>query len=1848
MKQGKSIPTVLSTSAAIHNNGDKTFYDSVTLQFDTGEMRVFVGEVVAMASELAVKEESAKWFPWKEDEPWSAVQILSMYKTTDGQYKMDFRWFWRYNEFLDSEKTLLKDHLPTKSLLAKSVVESNSRDTGEIHHILGRVVLTSQEEDFSEFSKKYLKRGRKPVPQVGLLCKGYFDFHSSPVSFMAVDNWTGEVQINDSCNAMMMRGFNCLEGSEILPLIEIYEDSVEMRHRLEDVGSLEKSGKKRKAITAARPSSKRRALGSEPSVVSRSSGSRSGGLDNSKSKTSKRSAATIVSLASSPSSGTKRKPRAVKTGQKALAQSNKKRHSVEKPSIASAASLVSGSSLGTKRKSKTGQKTSTQSSKNDMVDFLGQEIYIDDETEARYYYRVRVSPRDVFKVGDLVAAACNEAQPPSNRARSKKWRPFNVPWSPAQILSFQLDENGPQVKIKWFSRLGELESETESSAKDCNEKVGPKSVFETEYCDLFQVSSILGYIAMVHPQQKNSSPFKGSCLPGEKLTCRHQICEDKVTIVNDWDDYDPTRLHAALNRGLDYLDPSLRGATIAAIEAAGEGSADVADEEYAQDDAEFEFEESSETAETLVALPTVQKEDELMPGTNYYRSVTVPVYRNKCAPRVVSKTHKETWKISIGEVVCVQNEDTKAPNSTHRSKKRGQGLWYPFQVPWTCCQVLGIYTKAADVYVEVRWFPRASSIDDTVFDGLQLKIKDDELVETAAVELDISASNILGRVNLSLGHHTESGDPKTDNKTIPTVSRRCKYYYDERVRRIQPIFCGDTSPGKWHQRLIERGIKWSQLLQRDDLKTIVDCLLGGCKTENSLFADLQTGAATDSDDQVSVLWSNGDEELLLETTIIPPWHHYVDVDNVCHVDDREAQVWTILVGDVVAALKEDANAPTAFNMTGHRWSPYNVNWSPCQIVSVTRKERKLEFEVRWLFRSTDLGDKVSQAQDSAHDHVYESTSCYMSVLNYESLLGPLSMISLKPTSIPPFLPHSVHVYGGVWSAEDQNATVEPIPFAAMMQRSIQCCSTYDSRVDKIALLQQILDLHSLDDDISSSQRQGEAASPFSTRATGREDETTAAGTIQAFANESRSINDDDRSQTRPSPARSVNSGAQGSDVQSLLSTGNRVSTSISPFHVDKSALRAYFTHMDIEPPFNHYAVHGGNQGKPWKVEVGDIVILHSTYGAGKTFFDPNHRQDTTNWPYLVKWAVAEIVAIWKTYARKKDLPDIRNNEDKREIRRTGDLELEIRWYWRRRELPGLPRSEASKLVPSASEEIFETDHIDRCSATSVMAPANVHFSNSAVVEPLYELGMPVPQFSCSRFWSFHRRSIVPFASASGRQARSRMYSICLTKDDLLRDALERSERKGDCSIEETKTGIDENDRSTWKEAFQEVVRKLSLTQASEDAFGKGVTLLGRHHEQDEITSFLRQAIKSANKSSSDGSKCASMFVAGPPGTGKTVSVCSIIGKLRHEQVGGRLPDFDFFSLNGMEMRHPFEAYVKFWEAISGTAKERLAPDMAIAKLERYFSGLPVKNAPERPVIVLMLDEIDYLVTKKQTVLYNFFDWPKRSFETPDCPRLIVIGISNTMNLPSQLRPSVRSRLGGSRCNFKAYNVQDIVGILKNKIQPDPSNYEVFDKDAILFTARKIAANNGDIRRAMQTCKAATESVMQEIESGTRSDSKLPRDRPMVGIKDVQKVTREKIGSVTSNALAALTPFEALVLVSLAALSNCSGRKTGGFDIIEVVTKAESVANASGDPEYSPSPSFHEMLEILNRLAEARLVRLTTEKSSTSALRFSQGGSGGVWPVITPHLDGSDILLALRHGSHSQLAEKQLAGYGIFY
>ena len=109
--------------------------------------------------------------------------------------------------------------------------------------------------------------------------------------------------------------------------------------------------------------------------------------------------------------------------------------------------------------------------------------------------------------------------------------------------------------------------------------------------------------------------------------------------------------------------------------------------------------------------------------------------------------------------------------------------------------------------------------------------------------------------------------------------------------------------------------------------------------------------------------------------------------------------------------------------------------------------------------------------------------------------------------------------------------------------------------------------------------------------------------------------------------------------------------------------------------------------------------------------------------------------------------------------------------------------------------------------------------------------------------------------------------------------------------------------------------------------------------------------------------------------------------------------------------------------------------------------------------------------------------------------------------------------------------------------------------------------------------------MKEAEAGTRVDPKSGISGPIVRISDVQKASRESFSSILSKAVAFSTSFEALLLVSLASLTQSTGRHEGGFDINELITKMEAISGGSGDFQYSPPPTFGETLEILRRLGE---------------------------------------------------------------
>merc|ERR1719153_1032180 len=241
------------------------------------------------------------------------------------------------------------------------------------------------------------------------------------------------------------------------------------------------------------------------------------------------------------------------------------------------------------------------------------------------------------------------------------------------------------------------------------------------------------------------------------------------------------------------------------------------------------------------------------------------------------------------------------------------------------------------------------------------------------------------------------------------------------------------------------------------------------------------------------------------------------------------------------------------------------------------------------------------------------------------------------------------------------------------------------------------------------------------------------------------------------------------------------------------------------------------------------------------------------------------------------------------------------------------------------------------------------------------------------------------------------------------------------------------------------------------------------------------------------------YISGVPGTGKTATVMEVIRYLKENK--DEYPDFNFYSMNGMRLTSPEQAYVEMWFQLT---KEKATPEHAMKLLAARFT----KVAPKRVSTIFLVDELDMLCNRKQSVLYNIFDWPSKPQG-----KLIVIAIANTMDLPERVMINrVSSRLGLTRQVFQPYNHVQLQTIVASRLE----GLEVFQQDAIQLVARKVAGLSGDARRALDICRRATE--MAEAQG-----------LKMIGMKHVTMAHQEMFSSPKIMAIRSCSKYEQFLL-----------------------------------------------------------------------------------------------------------------------
>lgn len=262
-------------------------------------------------------------------------------------------------------------------------------------------------------------------------------------------------------------------------------------------------------------------------------------------------------------------------------------------------------------------------------------------------------------------------------------------------------------------------------------------------------------------------------------------------------------------------------------------------------------------------------------------------------------------------------------------------------------------------------------------------------------------------------------------------------------------------------------------------------------------------------------------------------------------------------------------------------------------------------------------------------------------------------------------------------------------------------------------------------------------------------------------------------------------------------------------------------------------------------------------------------------------------------------------------------------------------------------------------------------------------------------------------------------------------------------------------------------------------------LPGREKEYTVITNFLLENLK--NKTSG------SLYISGAPGTGKTACLTKIFN-------------------DEILIKKFKKVYINCTSVTSiGKIYNNIADELQL-------EGLNGKNEIEdyiksnHKMILLVLDEIDQLAGKKQSILYSIFEWPS----LPNS-NIILIGIANALDLTDRLLPRLNTRLGlkPKLLHFAPYTKQQLIDIFHQRLR-DADVLDLFPPITIQLLAAKVAAISGDVRRALDIGRRVVEIAEKQKNKEGEFDLTELGVAPLDSMNDIKPVQVNQVAQVLNN------------------------------------------------------------------------------------------------------------------------------------
>ncbi|KAJ3228155.1 AAA ATPase [Clydaea vesicula] len=423
---------------------------------------------------------------------------------------------------------------------------------------------------------------------------------------------------------------------------------------------------------------------------------------------------------------------------------------------------------------------------------------------------------------------------------------------------------------------------------------------------------------------------------------------------------------------------------------------------------------------------------------------------------------------------------------------------------------------------------------------------------------------------------------------------------------------------------------------------------------------------------------------------------------------------------------------------------------------------------------------------------------------------------------------------------------------------------------------------------------------------------------------------------------------------------------------------------------------------------------------------------------------------------------------------------------------------------------------------------------------------------------------------------------------------------------------------------------LQFINEAKSAFKRCSTpkkLVGRVEERKFLENFITEHIVKGENGS--------LYLSGCPGTGKTALLDEVLFNSMKKIEKPRKYKIKFCKFNCMALKDPkyiFKIILKDFRKIKDLDSFNIKECIDIlsgifistdnnqcsnAKSNSFLKKLMSESKAHLKESVIILDEIDYLLTKDQEVLYKLFEWASH-----ESSKLVLIGIANALDMTGRFLPRLRAKnMEPKLLNFKPYEINEISDIIKDRLmrlydfdpgdnKRDVANFPLMQDSAIEFCARKLVGI-GDLRKALDVCRQSIEILECEYKKENCNEDHGNKflslqDVPKVTLRHVSKVTSEVLGNSSTGVMKVknLHLHQKILLIAAVILE---GEKKSELSISKLQEEYFNLCRSSKN-NLPPPVSRSEFQDLVNLLEALSLIKIVLNFNKLSYKSICPGSS----------------------------------------